>query len=161
MKVLFISLVIHLEKYIHIKAKSFNRFSLLEFEQKIEWPDLQICKTPKHKDAEKYVELMRKGTYGLFKDWKELDELSKEALNPNPNDIILKVAISKDYRKAIGSVNIPNEPPYVKTILFDYMYFGYCISISFEALRSYLVEIGEIKKDDLDSDFYALVWFQV
>ena len=104
---------------------------------------------------------MTKGKQKSFQSWEELQNLSQEALHPYAEDFLYDFAISTVYEKAVKSQFDFKKPPFLEVILFDYFYFGYCISISFEALRNYLIETGEMQKDDIDSDFYSILWFKV
>ena len=43
----------------------------------------------------------------------------------------------------------------------DFNYYGYCASISFEALKSYMVEIGKINGEEIDSSFVSIIFLKV
>ena len=47
------------------------------------------------------------------------------------------------------------------SLLVDFNYYGYCGSISFEALKSYMVEIGEINGEEIDSSFVLIIFLKV
>ena len=55
----------------------------------------------------------------------------------------------------------PTAPPYVTSILVDFNYMGYCAKISFEHLRAYLVQKGELKKEDIDASFVSVIFLKV
>ena len=46
-------------------------------------------------------------------------------------------------------------------MLVDFVYMGYCAKISFEHLRAYMIEKGEMKKDDIDASFVSLIFLKV
>ena len=56
---------------------------------------------------------------------------------------------------------LPIAPPYVTSMLVDFVYMGYCAKISFEHLRAYMIEKGEMKKDDIDASFVSLIFLKV
>ena len=46
-------------------------------------------------------------------------------------------------------------------MLVDFNYMGYCAKISFEHLRAYLVQKGELKKEDIDASFVSVIFLKV
>ena len=57
--------------------------------------------------------------------------------------------------------DIKIEPPYVNSLLVDYNYLGYCASISFESLKSYLKNTGELNQNTIDAGFVAIIFLKV
>ena len=51
--------------------------------------------------------------------------------------------------------------PYVNSMLVDYNYMGYCASISFESLKSYMIKIGDLNQNAIDSGFIAMIFLKV
>ena len=43
----------------------------------------------------------------------------------------------------------------------DYNYMGYCASISFESLKSYMIKIGDLNQNAIDSGFIAMIFLKV
>ena len=56
---------------------------------------------------------------------------------------------------------LPIAPPHVTSMLVDFNYMGYCAKISFEHLRAYLVQKGEVKKEDIDASFVSVIFLKV
>ena len=46
-------------------------------------------------------------------------------------------------------------------MLVDYNYMGYCASISFESLKSYMIKIGDLNQNAIDSGFIAMIFLKV
>ena len=56
---------------------------------------------------------------------------------------------------------IKTKPPFIKTTLVDFKYFGQCAQISFQALRLYMIKKGEMTEIDIDSSFIAIIVLKV
>ena len=56
---------------------------------------------------------------------------------------------------------IPIEPPYVRTVLNDYLYNGYIGVISLEAIRKLLVKEGDIEVTNMDFTFDFAIFLNV
>merc|ERR1712001_730267 len=75
---------------------------------------------------------------------------------------IYGVTIAKSYLGAVNrATEIKIEPPYVTSLLVDYNYMGYCASISFESLKSYLINKGELDSNQIDSSFIVIIFLKV
>ena len=57
----------------------------------------------------------------------------------------------------LGAEEIKIKPPFIKTTLVDFKYFGQCAQISFQALRLYMIKKGEMTEIDIDSSFIAII----
>ena len=87
----------------------------------------------------------------------------KEAFFTDPKDIVYAIGYGTDYNAAMSTdINeIRIEPPYVTPVFLDLSFMGYCASVNLEALRTKMVERGEISKDDLDSKFFVNIGLKV
>lgn len=52
------------------------------------------------------------------------------------------------------------EEPFVKPVLIDYFYQGYCSVISFEALKKFMIDKGEMDKNAIDASFISLIFLK-
>ena len=72
------------------------------------------------------------------------------------------IGIGSTYASALSRAKVvPIQPPFVKSVLVDVIYNGYCAQIQFQALRSFMISQGDIKENEADSAFYSLIWIQV
>ena len=130
--------------------------------QPIEWPALMICKLPRFKNKEKYQEFTTKGFFGTFASQEEFDKLKNEAFDSDIKKFIHAITIAKTYLKGLKRVNeIKLEKPYISSVLVGFTYYGNCASISFQSLRAFLVQKGEIDKHDITSSFFASIFLKV
>ena len=117
---------------------------------------------PRDKNETKYEEFIGKGFAESFESIQEFEKMKNDTFYSDVKDIIHAVTIANSYLKGVNRANeIPIEPPYVTSILVDFYYMGYCAKISFEHLRAYLVEKGEIKKEDIDASFVSILFLKV
>ena len=57
---------------------------------------------------------------------------------------------------------IPVGPPYVKTVLVDYVYNGYCAVVSISTmLRDFVAKREKLDPQNKDFTFHASFWFNV
>ena len=97
-----------------------------------------------------------------YKNQSEFETLRKEVFYTKPEDFVKAISIAPTYDLALNRSKIlPIKPPYVTSILIDFIYNGYCAKINLEALRSYMISQGDIKEDEIDSAFYALVYMKI
>ena len=131
-------------------------------EKPIEWPALIVCKMPRDKNETKYGEFIGKGFTESFESIQEFEKMKNDTFYSDVKDIIYAVTIANSYLKGVSRAkDIPIEPPYVTSILVDFYYMGYCAKISFEHLRAYLVQKGEIKQEDIDASFVSIMFLKV
>ena len=117
---------------------------------------------PRDKNEAKYLEFIGKGIMESFENMEEYEKLKNDTFYSNVKDIIYAVTIANSYLKGIYRINeIPIEPPYVTSMLVDFYYLGYCAKISFEHLRAFLVQKGEIKQEDIDASFVSIIFLKV
>ena len=74
-------------------------------------------------------------------------------------DYIMVSKIVKILIYRATDINITS--PYVNSILVDYNYMGYCASISFESLKSYMKKTGDLNQNEIDSGFIAMIFLKV
>ena len=117
---------------------------------------------PRDKNKTNYQEFIGKGIKESFKSEQEFDKLKDETFYSDVKDIIYAVTIANSYLKGVNRAKeIPIEPPYVTSVLVDFYYMGYCAKISFEHLRDYLVQKGEMEQDDIDASFVSIIFLKV
>ena len=117
---------------------------------------------PRDKNETKYGEFIGKGFAESFESIQEFEKMKNDTFYSDVKDIIHAVTIANSYLKGVNRANeIPIEPPYVTSILVDFYYMGYCAKISFEHLRAYLIQKGEIKQEDVDASFISIMFLKV
>ena len=60
-----------------------------------------------------------------------------------------------------NTVRIPVADPYVRIVLVDYLYNGFCAMISYEALNQFMVEQGEVSANEQDFSFSNVFFLNV
>lgn len=135
---------------------------ITELETPIEWPSLTICKMPRDKNNTKFGQFIGKAMNQGFASQDEYDSLSEQVFHTDVRDIVYAVTIADSYLKAVGRAKeVKIEPPYVTPNHIDFFYMGHCAVISFQALRKYLIEKGELESDSMDSSFVAMIFLKV
>ena len=124
-----------------------------------------ICRNPLDRDTEKYFEYFNRGLSGNpeFSNESEYQTSVKEAFFADPKDIVYAIGFGTDYNAAMSTdINeIRIEHPYVTPVFLDLSFMGYCASVNLEALRTKMVEKGEVSKDDVDSKFFVNIGLKV
>ena len=127
----------------------------------MEWPALVICRHPHNNDPDKYSQFMQKGFTRSFEDQDDFRNREKEIFTTQSNDLIHALTIGLTYNEGMQHPKeIKVEPPYVTATLIDYIYFGHCATISFEAMKTHLIEKGRINTEVFDSNFIATIWLK-
>ena len=127
-------------------------------DMQLKWPDLILCKSSKIKNVEKYADLMEK----YYQNQSEFDNLLTKVFYTKAKDFVYAIGIGSTYASALSRAKVvPIEPPFVKSVLVDVIYNGYCAQIQFQALRSFMISQGDIKENEADSAFYSILWIQV
>ena len=63
--------------------------------------------------------------------------------------------IAPTYEEVVNNtVRIPVTDPYVRIVLVDYLYNGFCAIVSYEALNKFVVDKGEVDANEQDFNFY-------
>ena len=129
-----------------------------DIDMQLKWPDLILCKSSKIKNVKKHADFLE----GNYKNQSEFDNLLKDVFYTEAKEFVYAIGIGSTYDLALRRAKVISvEAPYVKSVLVDVIYNGYCAQIQFEALRSFMISQGDIEKSEADSAFYALMWFQV
>ena len=98
----------------------------------------------------------------LYESEQDQNDVIKDIFHTDPKEIIEALTIAKSYVKGLERPReLKIEPPYVKSLLVDFDYLGYCTSISLEALKQYLIEKGEMSSDESDSSFVSTIFLKV
>ena len=135
---------------------------LVETKQPIVWPDLSVSTMPFVKNFSQYKQFMSKLQSSGFMDEETFNASVEEIFYTNPKDFILGLNMARTYEATVSNLSrIPIEPPYVRTVLNDFLYNGYVGVISLEAIRQFLVKNGEVNDDMIDFKFNLLVAFNV
>ena len=72
------------------------------------------------------------------------------------------IGFGTTYNSAMENAReISIEPPYVVSTFLDMQFVGVCASISFDALRTKLIEKGEMDEDAIDNKFFAMIGLKV
>ena len=123
-----------------------------DLSEPIEWPDLMICKSPMTKNKEKHEDLIENPEKNA-----SLSDVFYIA-----EDLINAIVVAKVYETGLwrgGAIKI--QPPTVITTLIDFKYFGQCAQISLQEVKEYLIQTGEMQKDDIDGGFVASIVLKV
>ena len=141
--------------------------STKELTDPLKWPGMTICRNPFDRNTEKYFEYLNKGGLNSgnpsFSNESEYQILVEEAFFTNPEDIVYAVGFGTDYNTAITTDihEVEIAPPYVTPNFLDLSFLGYCATVSFEALKTKMVERGEISEDIIDSKFFIIIGLKV
>ena len=140
-----------------------STISFSEIQEPLEWPALTICNNPFDRNTEKYFKYLNKGLYGQsFSNKSEYQRLFEEAFFTEPKDIVYAIGFGTSYASALENAReISIEPPYVVSTFLDMQFVGVCASISFDALRTKLIEKGEMDEDAIDNKFFAMIGLKV
>ena len=123
---------------------------------------MAICKNPIHKNESKYQEFLKKSQNGSFKNEEDFNAQVDDIFFNQPKDFILAMNMATTYEEVVKDVTrIPIGPPYVKIVLSDYIFNGYCAVVSYDSLYKYLIEQGEANADEHDFTFYHIIYFNV
>ena len=132
-----------------------------DLSEPIEWPDLQICTNPFEKNPDKYQEFMSKS----FQDENEFNTLAEAAFFANVNELItaFSIGLPEQYLAILNNTNhLPLEKPYIKSAIIDFSYYGYCATISYSALKEYLIANNDgLTGDEKDFSFFSVIWLKV
>ena len=140
-----------------------STISFSEIQEPLKWPALTICSNPFDRNTEKFFEYLNKGLYGQsFSNKSEYQRLFEEAFFTEPKDIVYAIGFGTSYASALENAReIRIEPPYVVSTFMDLQFLGTCASISFDALRTKLIEKGQMDKEAIDNKFFAMIGLKV
>ena len=131
-------------------------------DQPIVWPALSITMLPIHKNHSKYLNFMDKTEKGDFENERDYNDFVSEIFYNDPKDFILSLNMAKDYTSVMSNITrFPIEPPFVRTVLNDYIYQGFVAVISLEAVKNQLVQDGEMDIDHMGFSFEIVISLNV
>ena len=85
-----------------------------------------------------------------------------EVFYNKPEDFFHGFNIAPTYDDLLdNSVQIPVADPYVRIVLLDYLYNGFCAIVSYEALNKFVVDKGEVDANEQDFSFYNVFFLNV
>ena len=92
----------------------------------------------------------------------DLNAMENETFYTNPRDFILALNMAEYYPNMIKNLTrIPVQPPFVRTVLNDYVYNGYVAVVSLEAIKNYLIAEKEVNPNDKDFTFELMIFLNV
>ena len=105
---------------------------------------------------------MTKIALNAFQSETEFNVIVDKVFYTKPEDFFL------GFNMAATSVEVgqnmsrmPIADPYVKIVLIDYLYNGFCALISYEAMTNLLIEQNEVRSDQKDFSFYTYIFLNV
>ena len=138
-----------------------TEIKIVDLSEPVEWPDLQICTNPFVKNQDKYQEIMSKS----FQDENEFNTLAEAAFFAKVNEMItaFSIGLPEQYLAILnGSNHLPLEKPYIKPTIIDFDYYGYCATISYSALKEYIIASNDgLTGDEKDLSFFSVIWLKV
>ena len=92
----------------------------------------------------------------------DLNAMENETFYTDPKDFILALNMDEYYPDMIKNLTrIPVEPPFVRTVLNDYVYNGYVAVVSLETIKKYLITEKEVSPNDKDFTFELMIFLNV
>ena len=123
---------------------------------------MAICKNPIHKNESKYQDFLKNIQNGSFINEGDFNAQVDDIFFNQPEDFILAMNIATTYEEVVKDVTrIPIGPPYVKIVLSDYIFNGYCAVVSYDSLNKFLIKQGEANANENDFTFYHIIYFNV
>ena len=117
---------------------------------------------PMYKNYTKYQEFIKKVHEQGFKTEEDYNANVNEAFYNDGKDFISAVNIAETFEKTIKNMSrIPVEPPYVRVVLNEFHFEGFRAVVSLEALKNFLVQEKELKKEDKDFSFDLMMVLNV
>ena len=125
------------------------------------WPAISVVSMPVYANVTKYQQFMTAaGTKSHSIE--DLNAMENETFYTNPRDFILALNMAEYYPNMIKNLTrIPVAPPYVRTILNDFIYNGYVAVVSLEAIKNYLIAEKEVNPNDKDFTFELMIFLNV
>ena len=135
---------------------------ILESHQPLIRPSFSVCKYPFYKNPAKYQEFLQRNLRNDFDNETEFNALVDEVFYNKPEDFFHGFNIAPTYDGLLdNSVQIPVADPYVRIVLLDYLYNGFCAIVSYEALNKFVVDKGEVDANEQDFSFYNVFFLNV
>ena len=100
-----------------------------------------------------------------FQDENEFNTLAEATFFANVNELItaFSIGLPEQFLDILNSTNhLPLEKPYIKPTIIDFEFYGYCATISYSALREYLIANNNgLTGDEKDFSFLSFIWLKV
>ena len=139
-----------------------HNISFIDSDQPLIRPSFSVCKYPFYKNSAKYQEFLQRNLQNDFETETEFNALVDEAFYNKPEDFFHGFNIAPTYDDVVNnSVRIPLADPYVRIVLLDYLYNGFCAIVSYEALNQFIVDQGEVDANEQDFNFYNVFFLNV
>ena len=90
--------------------------------------------------------------------------MKEESIFTKPEEFVKAINIAPNYETLLEEDKIhrmPVGPPYTRMILSDLETVGFCVAISFKAMRQYIIDLGYADESEIDFDYYVLVQINV
>ena len=90
--------------------------------------------------------------------------MKEESIFTKPEEFVKAINIAPNYETLLDEDKIhrmPVGPPYTRMILSDLETVGFCVAISFKAMRQYIIDLGYADESEIDFDYYVLVQINV
>ena len=90
--------------------------------------------------------------------------MKEESIFTKPEEFVKAINIAPNYETLLDEDKIhrmPVGPPYTRMILSDLETVGFCVAISFKAMRQYIIDLGYADVSEIDFDYYVLVQINV
>ena len=115
-----------------------------------------------YKNAVRYNEFMAKIAINNFQNETEFNAIVDEVFYTKPEDFFLGFNMATTYNEVGQNISrMPIADPYVKMVLVDYLYNGFCAVISYEAMTNLMIEQNEVESDQKDFSFYTSIFLNV
>ena len=135
---------------------------IIDSNQPLVRPSFSVCKYPFYKNPAKYEEFLQRNFQNDFDNETEFNALVDEVFYNKPKDFFHAFNIAPTYEEVVNNtVRIPVTDPYVRIVLVDYLYNGFCAMISYEALNQFMVEQGEVSANEKDFSFSNVFFLNV
>ena len=141
-----------------------SNFSITAVDQTIELPEIIICKSPFIKNFTNWRAFREKSNLKGFKSFEEQQKMKEESIFTKPEEFVKAINIAPNYETLLDEDKIhrmPVGPPYTRMILSDLETVGFCVAISFKAMRQYIIDLGYADESEIDFDYYVLVQINV
>ena len=125
------------------------------------WPAISVVSMPVYANVTKYQDFMTLAET-KYHSIEDLNAMENETFYTDPKDFILALNMDEYYPDMIKNLTrIPVEPPFVRTVLNDYVYNGYVAVVSLEAIKKYLITEKEVSPNDKDFTFELMIFLNV
>ena len=125
------------------------------------WPAISVVSMPVYANVTKYQDFMTLAET-KYHSIEDLNAMENETFYTDPKDFIIALNMAEYYPDMIKNLTrIPVQPPFVRTVLNDYVYNGYVAVVSLEAIKNYLITEKEVSPKDKDFTFELMIFLNV